>query len=188
MWLNGRVSKRCKRYNTPGQAHELTFSCFQRRPLLSSKRTCEWLVDAIVQARSKYEFSLWGYVFMPEHVHLLISPQADSPDISGILQAIKQPVSFKAVGYLRREKPEELSQLATGQKAQAYRFWQKGGGYDRNICSMDTILAVIKYIHQNPVRRGLVSVAGQWYYSSATCWAGRGEGPLAVDKEDWPSF
>ena len=36
--------KRCKRYNIPGEAHELTFSCFQRLPLLSKDRTRHWFL------------------------------------------------------------------------------------------------------------------------------------------------
>ena len=41
--------KRCKNYNIPGDAHELTFSCFQRLPLLSKDRTRHFLLtrDAV---------------------------------------------------------------------------------------------------------------------------------------------
>ena len=186
MWIDDQVSKRCKRYNMPGHAHELTFSCYRNRSFLSSTRTCNWLVDAIQRARIKYDFSLWAYVFMPDHVHLLICPRQESYSISFILQAIKQPVSSKAVGYLKREKPDGLAQLSTGQKVQPYCFWQKGGGYDRNITSVDTILSMVRYIHNNPVRRGLVKVPDDWYYSSAAYWSSIRDEPMIIDKDDWP--
>ena len=170
----------------PGHAHELTFSCYRNRSFLSRKITCDWLVEAIQKARAKHEFSLWAYVFMTNHVHLLICPRKGSYSISSILQGIKQPVSFKAIGYLKREKPDGLAQLTTGQKTQRYCFWQKGGGYDRNISSSDTLLTTVRYIHNNPVRKGLVATPDDWYYSSSACWSSIRDEPLAIDKDDWP--
>ena len=67
--------KRCRRYDAPGDAHALTFSCYRRLPLLSRDRTREWLVEAIEQARACERFYLWAYVILPEHVHVLIRPQ-----------------------------------------------------------------------------------------------------------------
>src|SRR4051812_32007928 len=39
--------KRCKRFNLPGHAHYLTFSCFQRQPFLSRDRSRQWLIEAV---------------------------------------------------------------------------------------------------------------------------------------------
>jgi REP element-mobilizing transposase RayT len=58
----------------PDAAHELTFSCHRRFAFLRAERTCAWLADAIDKARYEHPFLLWAYVFMPEHVHLLIWP------------------------------------------------------------------------------------------------------------------
>src|SRR4051812_1984620 len=74
--------KRCKRYNTPGQAHYLTFSCFHRQAFLSRDRSRQWLIDAIILSRAKHEFDLWAYVIMPEHAHLLVFPRRAAYDIS----------------------------------------------------------------------------------------------------------
>src|SRR5687767_2147446 len=76
--------KRCKRFNDPGHAHYLTFSCFQRRPFLSRDRTRQWLVDAIALSREKHEFDLWAYVIMPEHAHAIILPRREAYEISDI--------------------------------------------------------------------------------------------------------
>ena len=48
-----------------------------------------------------------------------------------------------------------------------FRFWQEGGGYDRNLRSEVAILAAIDYIHENPVRRGLCKPSADWRWSSA---------------------
>ena len=108
--------KRCQRYNFPGHAHELTFSCFRNRPFLKSERTCNYLVDAIVAAKVRHAFDLWAYVFMPEHVHILICSRKEAYSVAEILRAIKQPVSRRALMYLREYKPQGLRLLATGQK------------------------------------------------------------------------
>ncbi|MGE5295511.1 MAG: transposase [Solirubrobacterales bacterium] len=81
--------KRCHRYNFSDNAHELTFSCFRGRPFLKSERARDYLVDSIVAAKAKHAFDLWAYVFMPEHVHLLIHPRTETYSISDILRAIK---------------------------------------------------------------------------------------------------
>jgi len=49
--------KRVKSFNTLGDAHELTFSCFRRFPLLSKDRTRVWLIEALDQARRRLDFA-----------------------------------------------------------------------------------------------------------------------------------
>ena len=125
---------------------------------------------------------------MPDHVHLVIYPRDEDYSISRILLAIKQPVSRKAIRYLKRHEPDGLRLLATGQRSRPYHFWQKGGGYDRNITRVETLVETVRYIHNNPVRQGLVDVAQQWRYSSAGDWEGAGPGPLAIDRDSFPTF
>ncbi len=125
---------------------------------------------------------------MPDHVHLLIRPRRDQYSISEILQAIKQPVAVKAITWLRKNNPQGLRLLETDQAHRQYRFWRKGGGYDRNITRTDSLTEVVRYIHANPLRKGLAETPEQWYYSSAAEWSGLREGPLRIDKDDWPVF
>ena len=187
--LNGKVyTKRCHRYNVAGNAHELTFSCHDNRPFLLAERTCKYLVDSIITSREKYEFDLWAYVFMPSHVHLLICPKRAKYSISDILLSIKQPVSRKAVTYLKKNNPDGLKYLATSQIYRPYRFWQKGGGYDRNITKVKTIIDSVHYLHNNPVRKELVESAEQWYYSSAADWQGVRQGPIPIDFDSFPAI
>jgi len=161
-------SRRRPVFNEAGHAHELTFSCYHRFPFLQAERTCQWLAEAIHQARQAYEFAVWAYVFMPDHVHLLIYPRRPDYDIRLILQKIKEPVGRQAVRYLKESVPEWLDRITVrrGQRVER-RFWQAGGGYDRNVLEPQTVLTMIEYIHANPVRRGLVQRAEDWTWSSA---------------------
>ncbi|MEO6811603.1 MAG: transposase [Isosphaeraceae bacterium] len=161
----------------------MTFSCYRRLPLLSRDRTRQWLVEAIDQARHRMGFDLWAYVIMPEHVHILVCPRRPDSEISPILWQIKQPVGRCAIEYLRAHVPEFLPKLSVTRDdgTQVIRFWQTGGGYDRNIVQERTLLRVIDYIHLNPVRRGLVERPEQWAWSSAGWYAGLHPAPLEID-------
>jgi len=186
--LNGKIyTKRCHRYNVAGDAHELTFSCCNNRPFLSAERICKYLVDSIISSREKHRFRLWAYVFMPNHVHLLICPTRPQYSVSDILLSIKQPVSRKAINYLKNNNPDGLKYLATSQIHRPYRFWQKGGGYDRNITKIQTIIDSVNYIHNNPVRKELVESAEQWRYSSAADWQNIRQGPISIDFASFPA-
>lgn len=180
---DGRYRFRRRSINSPGHAHELTFTCFHGLPLLSRERTRQWLVDAIDRARTLHDYSLWAYVIMPDHVHLLIRPNKQEYQIAGILKSIKQSVSRKAIAYLCRDAPNWLMHIAVHSpgKPVTYRFWQRGGGYDRNIIQSQTLLNALDYIHANPVRRGLVSRPDDWVWSSAGWYGGGRNEKLSID-------
>ena len=66
--------KRVKHYHEPGDLHELTFSCYSRLPLLTNNQWRRWLARCIDEANREEGIRLAGFVFMPEHVHLLVWP------------------------------------------------------------------------------------------------------------------
>ena len=181
--IEPRPRKRCKRLNSPGDAHCLTFSCYQRLPLLRSPTLCSWLAEAIEAARAQHSFDLWGYVFMPQHVHVLLWPRENEYSISRILTAIKRPVAYKAIGQLKAKGHPLLRTLAVTDRSRAqYRLWQAGGGHDRNLRDPKAIHAALAYVHGNPVRRGLVESPVDWVWSSARDWHDLDGSPLRVDR------
>jgi len=170
-------------FNEPGDAHFLTFSCYRRMALLSKDRTRLWLVDAIREAREKHRFDLWAWVFMPEHVHLLIWPRQAGYKIEGILADVKRPVGQKAIQWLKRNGPTFLRQLTVRNRNRTHhRFWQAGPGQDRNVYDVATAYQIVEYIHNNPVRRGLVIRPEDCPWSSAGEWAGKEDVLLKIDR------
>ncbi len=180
--------KTCKRHNEPGHAHSLTFCCFRRRPFLSRERTRVWLLDAIGRTCCTHELDLWAYVVMPEHVHVLVHPRQDPYDISRILSSLKQPVSKRAILYVKKNAPSRLAMMTDRQPngKTSLRFWQRGGGYDRNLWSPKYVWETIDYIHGNPVRRKLCERDIDWRWSSARAHAGLDAGPLNVNASSLP--
>ncbi len=62
-----------KRYHTEGNYHFLTFSCYRRFPYLGDDRSRTVFLDTLESLRQRHCFFVFGYVLMPEHVHLLLS-------------------------------------------------------------------------------------------------------------------
>ena len=176
-------ANRRRNYDEPGNAHELTFTCYRRFRFLGAERTCDWLAAAIDRARGRLDFALWAYVFMPEHVHLILWPRRPDSRIAAILQSIKQPVGQRGIAYLETHAPRWLPRVTRVHCGRTERlFWQSGGGYDRNIIEPRTLAFAIDYIHQNRVRRGLVSRTEDWRWSSAGWFEGMERNPLRPDR------
>ena len=100
---------------------------------------------AFEEARARYGMLVFGYVVMPEHVHFLVS-EPERQLLSTAIRAIKQSVSRKLIG--ERE-----------------HFWQ-ARYYDFNVWSASKIREKLRYMHRNPVKRGLVERPEDWPWSS----------------------
>ena len=181
--------KRCKRYDNENDAHCLTFSCFRRLPLLGRERSRGWMLDSLRLGQKQKKYDLWAYVIMPEHVHVVLLPHP-GVKISQILSTLKQPVSKIAILWLKENSPHFLSRIEDVQPngRRSHRFWQRGGGYDRNLRSLADVYEKIDYIHNNPVRRGLIDKADTWIWSSCRAWETGVEEPLALDRDSLPTL
>jgi len=175
--------KQVKHYHEPGDFHELTFSCYGRMPLLTNHLWRTWLAEIIDEAAAAHRFHVNAFVFMPEHVHLLVwptDPAATADDISNFLAAVKRPLSrrvkaaLQAAGTKSAERLLEQLTIRTRPGKRSFRFWLEGPGYDRNLQTAKSVMASIDYIHNNPVKRGLVTVATHWKWSSARWYVSDG--------------
>jgi putative transposase len=164
-----RHRKLVKHFHEPGDLHELTFSCYKRQPLLTNDPWRQQLARCIDAAGQELDIQLAAFVFMPEHVHLLVVPTNSEPVIDRYLARVKQPFS-KWVKLRLIEMKSPLVDRFTVQERPGkfcFRFWQAGPGYDRNLTTSSVLEAAVHYIHMNPVRRGLVKRAVDWKWSSA---------------------
>ena len=176
--------KKLRHFNDPGHAHELTFSCHRRLPLLNHDLFRRWLIGAIRRTCEKLYYDLLAYVIMPEHVHLIVLPRNREYNISNFLQGVKQSVSRRARNWMIKNDPEQYEELtitsSNGRKA--FRFWLAGGGYDRNITNEETLKKMIQYVHNNPVRKELVVKPTDWEWSSAALYEEGNGDPQAIER------
>jgi putative transposase len=185
--LNTPHRKTVRKFNTAGHAHFLTFSCYRRMKLLTNDTWRMWLAESLRKACAAYEFALWAYVFMPEHVHLLLKPRRANYSLPEFEKAVKLSSSKKIVNHLHKTDAELLKSLRVRERPGkwCHRFWQQGGGHDKNLWSLAAVVEKAKYCHNNPVKRRLADDPAKWKWSSFR-WlelGSRADEPLVVD--DW---
>jgi len=170
------VPRNLKRYYGLGDLHFVTFSCYQRLALLASGRRRDLFLRALEATRLKYEMLVVGYVVMPEHVHLLVS-EPGRQNLSTAIKALKQSVSRRV---LRRWRMAAGQGNLFSDEVQRQRSWQ-ARFYDFNVWSAKKRIEKLRYMHRNPVKRGLVASPELWRWSSFRYYAYGEPGPVAVN-------
>ena len=132
-----------KRYQQARDLHFITFSCAQRKPYLNSPTARSLFEESLERMRQRYGTFIAGYVVMPEHVHLLIGEPPEE-QLAVALKAIKVSVA------------KQSDQLP---------FWQPRY-YDFNVYTERKRIEKLRYMHRNPVKRGLVESPQDWQSSS----------------------
>jgi putative transposase len=149
-------------------------------PLLGSSRNRDLLLDVLERVRRRYRFVVIGYVVMPEHMHLLLG-EPERGDPSKVMQAIKQ-------GFARRILPKVR---AIGDPRQG-RLWNtaldnghiwQARFYDFVVFTEKKRVEKLRYMHRNPVKRGLVPLPEQWDWSSFRHYADGERGIVLVNEE-----
>jgi putative transposase len=135
-----------KRFQQSRQIHFLTFGCYHQRVNFGDDASRSVFISALERVRPQYDLCVYGYVVMPEHVHLLLS-EPESGTLAQAMQSLKQ-------GVARRQALRA-----------ADSFWQ-ARYYDFNVWSELKFVEKLRYIHRNPVKRGLVARPEDWEWSS----------------------
>jgi putative transposase len=150
---------RLERRQQTGDLHFVTFSCHGRNPYLAlpdSKRVFQTVLE---KTRKRYKFDVVGYVIMPEHVHLLMTEPPVKP-LSVALAVIKRTVSAELP-----EKP----------------FWLPRY-FDFNVFSYEKRVEKLRYIHRNPVHRGLCEKPEDYEWSSFRVYGLNEVNPVMITK------
>ena len=156
-----------KHYDNLGTARFVTFSCFRRGKYLTNQAANRILIKQIDLARDKYKFKLLGYVFMPNHVHLVLFP----PDGMPMGLVIREIKSRMARDYFQKFMNDIVGKRV---------FWQKRC-YDHNCRTPETVIEKINYCHKNPVTSGLVGNMEDWEWSSYNWYIGKRNVPIEID-------
>jgi len=160
------MTRKLKRFYAAGDLHFVTCSCYRQQPLLGTPHRRDLLLAVLEQVRTRYQFVVVGYVVMPEHIHLLISePQVKTP--STVMQALKLGFARRVLAQARRRR--DPAQASLFDHAPQH-IWQKRF-YDFNVWTEHKRLEKLRYMHRNPVKRGLVASAELWRWSSFRAYA-----------------
>jgi putative transposase len=149
------VPKGFKRFYGASYLHFITSSCYRRRALLRTAVRRDLFLQTLEQVRLRYQFAVVGYVVMPEHFHLLIS-EPEKGDPSVVMQVLKQRFASQVL--------QTRSQTAQGglrDGMEEGHVWQRRF-YDFVVWSEAKRVEKLRYIHRNPVKRGLVLEPEDW--------------------------
>jgi putative transposase len=127
---------------------------------------------ALEQVRRRFQMCVFGYVVMPEHVHLLLN-EPSSGTIADVIQLLKTKVSVQARKEQKRQAGDDP-------------FWQ-ARYFDHNVRNHAGFVTQLRYVHRNPVKRGLCSVPEDWLWSSFRAWASGEIGPVEIEN-DWTAM
>ncbi|MGC2400279.1 MAG: transposase [Acidobacteriaceae bacterium] len=174
------MPNRLHRYYGAGYLHFVTTSCYRRLPLLNQPHNRDLLLDVLERVRRRYRFVVLGYVVMPEHLHLLLSePERGNP--SKVMQAIKQGFARRLLARLRAAGDPRQGSLWRAPLDEGH-IWQ-ARFYDFVVFSEKKRVEKLRYMHRNPVKRGLVLEPGQWQWSSYRHYAEGVSGTVLVNEE-----
>ena len=160
-----------KRLNLTGPAIAfITTTVFGWKPVLIQDNVAKILVQEFRNLSGFYEISVLSYVIMPSHIHALLG----FPGIEILSKTIQ---TFKSISS-RQVKELMIPEL----KENEYKLWKPR--FDDLIVTTEKSLKIkMDYIHNNPVKAGLVANAIDWNYSSAIDWLTDKEGLIKIDKE-----
>jgi len=173
------MANRLHRYYGAGYLHFITTSCCQRRALLGSRKNRDLFLKVLEEVRRRYRFVVVGYVVMPEHVHLLLGePERGDPLV--ILQALKQGFARRLLRQLRLRPDTRQGQLWDA-SLESGHIWQRRF-YDFVVFSEKKRVEKLRYMHSNPVKRGLVLEPEQRPRSSYRYYADAERGLVHVNQ------
>jgi putative transposase len=160
--------------------HFVTCPCHRRLSLLGAARRRDRFLAILEQTRQRCRFVVVGYVVMPEHIHLLMSePEAGTP--STVMQILKQRSARALLPKKKRANARQRDLFDDDKPSRA--FWQ-ARFYDFNVWTTKKRIEKLRYMHRNPVKRGLVESPEQWRWSSYRFYFLGEGGPVRVN-EGW---
>jgi REP element-mobilizing transposase RayT len=160
----------------------ITTVALNRLPVFRTERLKAIACAALDEARRSGGFALFAYVIMPDHIHA-ITDGARKP--SDTLRFVNGILSHRVIEFLKANGHEaSLAKLRTQEKDRAYRYSLVDHHSNVMLLTSESFfMQRVNYIHQNPVRAGLVARAEDYHWSSVRCWWGGAlhDEPLLMD-------
>ena len=165
--------------------HFVTMTIAEWLPIFLSQPYLDVVVKSLRFCQEQKSLRLHAYVIMPDHLHLVAS---GTKDLARTIGQFKSFTSHQIVGLLETDRKRlylwVVTDAARKQGEGEHKVWQDGY-HPEQIYSQKFLEQKARYIHENPVRKGLVAEPADWLHSSAEYYEGRGEGVLKVEPVMW---
>lgn len=161
------------RYLEKGAVHFVTTNTINRKKIFADKNIARFLLMCIGYHRYMLNFNLFGYVIMPEHLHLLLQVLSNKFNLSYIMKQIKGNFARKYNELYqenqtkgRRHLNADYKEAMFYGKKYCYKpVWQESF-YDTALRDVKQVQEKIEYMHWNPVKAGLVKHPKEYEFSS----------------------
>jgi len=160
----------------------LTSVANSRLPVFQKGNMKDLVCETLNEARTSASLLIFAYVIMPDHLHALIG---SSRKPSEVLRYVNGISGHRLIDYLKEKGFESSLQKLRredGNRQHKYSLWDHHPNL-KLITTENGLMEKVNYIHQNPVRAGLVDRAEDYRWSSVRCWQRKllENEPLKVD-------
>lgn len=158
--------------NEEQYAHFVTATVVEWLPIFTTGACCEILVRSMIHCREKKGMLIHAWVILDNHFHAILA----GPALADSIRDLKRFTARALLAQIQAEGREWLlNQLsfyrAAHKTASDHQVWQEGV-HPKAIVSDEMMQQKLAYIHENPVKRGLVACPEHWRFSSAHEWMG----------------
>lgn len=148
---------------------------------------CEILLQNIKHYQQQYKFDILGYVIMPSHFHWIIEVNPTHGNVSDIMRDIKKYSAWDLMEAIEHDGQTSLLKLFTESArtstSQRRKFWMPR--FDDEVIQNEAMLLTkLEYIHNNPVKAGLMENPEDYLFSSARNY-NRNDHSVIKVKTDW---
>jgi REP element-mobilizing transposase RayT len=154
----------------PDHAHFVTATVVAWLPVFTTAARCDILIESLAHCRKTKGLRIYGWVILDSHFHGVLG----APDLSQVLADLKRHTARRLIEQLQGENCSWLlrqlraSRLAHKRES-VHQVWQEGS-HPQALMSDRIMEQKLEYLHNNPVKRGLVASPEHWRYSSAHEW------------------
>jgi len=141
-----------------------TATCLNWQPLLQPDHHKQIILDSLAFLVKDKRIWLYGYVIMPNHIHILWCKQPE-----WLNKNVQQHFSKFTAQHLKwslQNNSESLSNYKSTQSDREYQFWERRP-YKATMYNRKVLEEKLDYIHHNPVKAGLCGLPEDYIYSSS---------------------
>lgn len=169
-----------RHFDSLGTARFVTFSTYQRMRLLLDPEVTGAIIGQLASMREQLRIAIHGYVIMPDHMHLVLTP-SDHVRLGIEIGKLKARVARHVIDCWREQGRAATKRIRRdGATSGHAAFWQRRC-YDHNCRTAEIVREKINYCHANPVKSGLVRDPIDWTFSSYRWYTGIRDVPLEID-------
>ncbi|GAB2832126.1 REP-associated tyrosine transposase [Ferruginibacter profundus] len=167
--------------------HFMTFSVVGWIDVFSREQYKEIMIESLQYCQQQKEMVLHAWIIMTNHVHLIIS--SNNNKLENIVRDLKKYTSKQIIKSIKENNSESRKEWMlnifryTGQgnsNNKDYQFW-KQDYHPVELNTTEKIQQRLNYLHENPVRSGLVWEPWHYKYSSAIDYYSNEHGLLKID-------